>query len=143
MSVLSLSCWESDVYWRQSIKHFSELATQNSRKQLIWRNYVTVTLCIWWCTARADKSSEVHIDVRSSEVCRRRCFWRWRELSFQTSTLACTPSLRLFHTPFTSPPLTTQLNCQFSWVQFGNCSQLQFCSVHFSCRTYVIIIELN
>jgi len=82
--------------------------------------------------------SEVHIDVRGSEACHRRCFWRWRELSFQTSTLACTPSWRLFHTPFTSPPLTTQLNstqlgCQFSWVQFANCSQLQNCSVQFSC----------
>jgi len=42
MSVL----WESDVYWRQNNKHFAELAPQNSRKQVIWRNYVTVTLCI-------------------------------------------------------------------------------------------------
>jgi len=46
MSVLSLSYWESDVYWRQNNKHFAELAPQNGRKQLIWRNYVTVTLCI-------------------------------------------------------------------------------------------------
>jgi len=46
MSVLSLSYLESDVYWRQSNKHFAELAPQNGRKQLIWRNYVTVTLCI-------------------------------------------------------------------------------------------------
>ena len=46
MSVLSLSYWESDVYWRQNNKHFAELAPQNGGKQLIWRNYVTVTLCI-------------------------------------------------------------------------------------------------
>ena len=46
MSVLSLSHWESDVYWRQNSKHLSELAPQNGGKQLIWRNYVTVTLCI-------------------------------------------------------------------------------------------------
>ena len=46
MSLLSLSYWESDVYWRQNNKHFAELAPQNGRKQLIWRNYVTVTLCI-------------------------------------------------------------------------------------------------
>jgi len=46
MSVLSLSYWESDVYWRQNNKHFAELALQNGGKQLIWRNYVTVTLCI-------------------------------------------------------------------------------------------------
>ena len=29
MSVLSLSYWESDVYWRQNNKHFAELAPQN------------------------------------------------------------------------------------------------------------------
>jgi len=46
MSVLSLSYWESDVYCRQNNKHFAELAPQNG-KQLIWRNYVTVTLCIY------------------------------------------------------------------------------------------------
>ena len=46
MSVLSLFYWESDLYWRQNNKHFAELATQNGGKQLIWRNYVTVTLCI-------------------------------------------------------------------------------------------------
>jgi len=46
MSVLSLSYWESAVYWRQNNKHFAELAPQNGGKQLIWRNYVTVTLCI-------------------------------------------------------------------------------------------------
>jgi len=46
MSVLSLSYWESDVYWRQNNKHFAELAPQNGGKQLIWRNYVTVTPCI-------------------------------------------------------------------------------------------------
>jgi len=46
MSVLSLSYWESDIYWRQNNKHFAELAQQNGGKQLIWRNYVTVTLCI-------------------------------------------------------------------------------------------------
>jgi len=46
MSVLSLSYWESDVYWRQNNKHFAELAPPNGGKQLIWRNYVTVTLCI-------------------------------------------------------------------------------------------------
>ena len=46
MSVLSLSYWESDVYWRQNNKHFAELAPQNGGKQLIWRNYVTVTLCL-------------------------------------------------------------------------------------------------
>jgi len=46
MSVLSLSYWESDVYWRQNNKHFAELAPQNGGKQSIWRNYVTVTLCI-------------------------------------------------------------------------------------------------
>jgi len=59
MSVVSLSYWESDVYWRQHNKHFAELAPQNGGKQLMWRNYVTVTLCIikhwwtdiwqWWC----------------------------------------------------------------------------------------------
>jgi len=46
MSVLSLSYWESDVYWRQKNKHFAELAPQNGGKPLIWRNYVTVTLRI-------------------------------------------------------------------------------------------------
>jgi len=46
MSAISLSYWESDVYWRQNNKHFAELAPQNGGKQLIWRNYVTVTLCI-------------------------------------------------------------------------------------------------
>jgi len=46
MSVLSLSYWESDVYWRQNNKHFAELAPQNGGKQPTWRNYVTVTLCI-------------------------------------------------------------------------------------------------
>ena len=48
MSLLSLSYWESDVYWRQNNKHFTDLSPQNGRKQLIWRNYVTVTLCILW-----------------------------------------------------------------------------------------------
>jgi len=46
MSVLSLSCSESDVYWRQNNKHFAELAPQNGGKQLTWRNYATVTLCV-------------------------------------------------------------------------------------------------
>ena len=46
MSVLLLSYWESDVYWRQNNIHFAELAPQNGGKQLIWRNYVIVTLCI-------------------------------------------------------------------------------------------------
>jgi len=46
MSVLSLSYWGSDVYWRHNNKYFVELAPQNGGKQLIWRNYVTVTLCI-------------------------------------------------------------------------------------------------
>jgi len=46
MSVLSPSYWESDVYWRHNNKHFAERAPQNGGKQLIWRNYVTVTLCI-------------------------------------------------------------------------------------------------
>ena len=46
MSVLSLSYWESDIYWRQNNKHFADFAPQNGGKQLIWRNYVTVTLCI-------------------------------------------------------------------------------------------------
>jgi len=32
MSVLSLSYWESDVYWRQNNKHFAELAPQNGGK---------------------------------------------------------------------------------------------------------------
>jgi len=45
MSVLSLSYWESDVYWDQNNKHFAELAPQSDGKQLLWRNYVTVTLC--------------------------------------------------------------------------------------------------
>jgi len=43
MSALSLSYWENDVYWRQNNKHFEELAPQNDEKQLMWRNYVTVT----------------------------------------------------------------------------------------------------
>jgi len=46
MFVLSLFHWESDVYWRQNNKHLAELAPQNGRKQLIWRNCLTVTLCI-------------------------------------------------------------------------------------------------
>ena len=46
MSILSLSYWESDVYWRQNNKHFAELAPQNGGKLLIWRNYVTIILCI-------------------------------------------------------------------------------------------------
>jgi len=44
ISVLSLSYWESDVYWCQNNKHFAEFAPQNGGKRLIWRNYVTVTL---------------------------------------------------------------------------------------------------
>jgi len=32
MSVLSLSYWESDVYWRQNNKHFAELAPTKWRK---------------------------------------------------------------------------------------------------------------
>jgi len=49
MSALSLSYWESDVYvyWRQNNKHFAELAPQNGGKQLIWRNYVTVTYVLY------------------------------------------------------------------------------------------------
>ena len=46
MSVLSLSYWESGVYWRQNNKHFAELAPQNGGKQLVWRNCVAVTLCM-------------------------------------------------------------------------------------------------
>jgi len=46
MSALSLSYWESDVYRRHNNKHFAELAPQIGRNQLIWRNCVTVTLCI-------------------------------------------------------------------------------------------------
>ena len=46
MSVLSLSYLESDVYWRQNNRHFAELAPQNGGKQLIWRNDVTVILCV-------------------------------------------------------------------------------------------------
>jgi len=46
MSVLSLCYWESDVYWRQNNKQFAELAAQNGGKQLVWRNYVIVTLCL-------------------------------------------------------------------------------------------------
>jgi len=38
MSVLSLSYWESDIYWRQNDKHFAELAPQNGGNQLMWRN---------------------------------------------------------------------------------------------------------
>jgi len=45
MSVLSLSYWESDFYWRHNNKHFAELAPQNG-KQPIWRNYVPITLCM-------------------------------------------------------------------------------------------------
>jgi len=37
MSVLSLSYWESDVYWRQNNKHLAELAPQNGGKQLIMK----------------------------------------------------------------------------------------------------------
>jgi len=48
MSVVSLSYWESDGYWHQNNKHFAELALQHGGKQLIWRNYVTVTLCTQW-----------------------------------------------------------------------------------------------
>jgi len=54
MSLLSLSYWESDVYWRQNNKHFAELAPQNGRKQLIWRNYVTDTLCIYSVPKKED-----------------------------------------------------------------------------------------
>jgi len=32
MSVLSLSYWESDVYWRQNNKHFAELAHKMAKK---------------------------------------------------------------------------------------------------------------
>jgi len=46
MTVLSLSYWENYVSWRQSNKHFAELGPQNGGKQLIWRKYVTVTVCI-------------------------------------------------------------------------------------------------
>jgi len=49
MSVVSLSYWESDVYWCQNNKHFTELAPQHGGKQWIWRNYVNVTLCIQMC----------------------------------------------------------------------------------------------
>ena len=50
MSVLSLSYWESDV------RTTNKLAPQNGGKQLIWRNYVTVTLCI----ALSDLSALQH-----------------------------------------------------------------------------------
>ena len=62
MSVLSLCYWESDAYWRQNNKHFAELAPQNGGKQLIWRNYVTVTLCITYLfhNSRTLSHREVH-----------------------------------------------------------------------------------
>jgi len=59
MSVLSISYWESDVCWRQNNKHFAELAPQNDGKQLIWRNYFTVTLCIY--TVSTKKTPPKHI----------------------------------------------------------------------------------
>ena len=81
MSVLSLSYWESDVYWRQNNKHFAELAPQNGGKQLIWRNYVTVTLCIALIVVNAKHSplwslvglaqSSCRRYVSSSKSCRR------------------------------------------------------------------------
>jgi len=60
MSVLSLSYWESDVYWRQNNKHFADLAPQNGGKQLIWRNYVTVTLCIKTCSTSTKIPFQQH-----------------------------------------------------------------------------------
>ena len=69
MSVLSLSYSKSDVYWRQNNKHFAELAPQNGGKQLIWRNYVTVTLCILLLTA---------MDMPCTTVCHQAMFLRWQ-----------------------------------------------------------------
>jgi len=39
MSVLLLSYWESDVYWRPNNKHFAELAPQNGVRQ--WYEEIT------------------------------------------------------------------------------------------------------
>jgi len=71
MPVLSLSYWESDVYWRRKNKYFAEFAPQNGGKQLIWRNYVTVTLCIYeqeyagqrqrdWAEVDGEETSKVN-----------------------------------------------------------------------------------
>ena len=81
MPIVSLSYWESDVYWRQNNKHFAELAPQNGGKQLIWRNYVTVILCMLMialclvcmvdvcCSGESCKGSRVQ-----SQVCSGRMF---------------------------------------------------------------------
>jgi len=79
MSVLSLSYWESDVYWRQNNKHFAQLAPQNGRKQLIWRNYVTVTLCIetrpFWATVTSNSSPYGTGPLSCLSVCNVGVFW--------------------------------------------------------------------
>ena len=85
MFIPSLSCWESDVYWRQHNRHFAELAPQNGGKQLIWRNYVTVTLCVTATMTRRPAAAIYDMQVRRS-FCRHEAFryigenytiWTW------------------------------------------------------------------
>jgi len=69
MSVLLLSYWESNVYWRQNSKYFAELAPQNGGKHLIWRNYVTVTLCIAVTTKTMSSRSGSPFSEQCSSTC--------------------------------------------------------------------------
>jgi len=75
MSVLSLSYGESDVYWRHNNKHFAELAPQNGGKQLIWGNYVTVTLCI---ACELNKAATILLPITSSNADRFSFFFTTR-----------------------------------------------------------------
>jgi len=72
MSLLSISYSESNVYRRQNNKHFAELALQNGGKQLIWRNYVIITLWIP-CGRRAWRSRRSTFRQRAD-----RSTWLWR-----------------------------------------------------------------
>jgi len=64
MFVLSLSYWESDVWWRQNNKHLAELAPQNGGKQLInWYEEIT-SLSPYVCKFLIKKFSSVVLGIR-------------------------------------------------------------------------------
>jgi len=60
MSVLSLSYYESDV---RITKRFADLAPQTAGIDMIWRNYVTVTLCIgeYKADRQTDRQTDRHL----------------------------------------------------------------------------------
>jgi len=88
-----------------------------SKTRIVW--YITwpqqthgrllsyILLKLIWCNLRV-------VDIRGSGACRRRCFGQWCELSVQTSTLACTPSLQST-TVHTAPTLCN--SCSYTWTE--------------------------